>query len=341
MEDTVIDIRGLTKTYNGVKAVDGLTLRIRKGEIFGLLGPNGAGKSTTILMLLGLSEPDSGELSVLGINPTRNPIPVKQRVGYLPDDVGFYDDRSGLDNLILTARLNGMSDDEAYEKALRLLDQVGLSHAARKKAGAYSRGMRQRLGLADVLIKSPEIIILDEPTLGIDPTGVEELLGLIRNLSREQQLTVLLSSHQLHQVQQICDRVGLFVKGKLLADGTVAELSRKLFEDEPFQITAALDHVPEGLAERLTMIPGVRQLSLSPQESSFAKNPSFSGESSELQSVVLSCSSDCAPAIAQAIVDSGASLYALSRREYGLDEIYRRYFAGGEFHGAKQAEHAE
>lgn len=341
MAETVIDIQGLTKVYGGIKAVDGLTLQIRRGEIFGLLGPNGAGKSTTILLLLGLSEPDSGRISVLGINPTRDPIPVKQRVGYLPDDVGFYDDRSGLDNLVLTARLNGMPDREAREKAMGLLEQVGLSHAARKKTGAYSRGMRQRLGLADVLIKSPEIIILDEPTLGIDPTGVEELLGLIHRLSREKQLTVLLSSHQLHQVQQICDRVGLFVKGRLLADGDVPGLSRALFADDPIVITAEMDRIPPELPERLKTIPGVRQLD-APHDAEAAGDSlsALSASSRGLQKVRLSCSSDCSPDIARSVIESGASLYSLTRQEYGLDEIYRRYFAGGETHGFAKAEFA-
>ena len=152
--DTVIDIHELTKSYSETKAVDRLSLQIKRGEIFGLLGPNGAGKSTTILMLLGLSEPDSGTINVLGLNPTREPIPVKRRVGYLPDDVGFYEDRTGLENLMLTARLNRIPDSQARERALELLEQVGLTQATHKKTGAYSRGMRQRLGLADVLMKS-------------------------------------------------------------------------------------------------------------------------------------------------------------------------------------------
>ena len=128
--DTVIDIHELTKSYSETKAVDRLSLQIKRGEIFGLLGPNGAGKSTTILMLLGLSEPDSGTINVLGLNPTREPIPVKRRVGYLPDDVGFYEDRTGLENLMLTARLNRIPDSQARERALELLEQVGLTQAS-------------------------------------------------------------------------------------------------------------------------------------------------------------------------------------------------------------------
>src|SRR5690625_1252235 len=168
-------------------------------------------------MALGLSEPTSGTVTVNGIDSTNNPIDVKKIVGYLPDDVGFYHQMTGLENLIYTASLNAIDKEKATERALYLLKQVGLEDAKDKRTDKYSRGMRQRLGLADVLMKNPEIIILDEPTIGIDPEGIRELLGLIKELSVKEEITVLLSSHDLHQVQRICDRVGIFVKGKLLA----------------------------------------------------------------------------------------------------------------------------
>lgn len=231
MQSSTIEISNLTRKYGNFTAVDNLTLSIDKGEIFGLLGPNGAGKSTTILMLMGLTEPTSGTVQVCGLNPVSQPIEVKKRVGYLPEDVGFYDDLTGPENLIYTARLNGISEREAEERARRLLQRVGLGEEIEKKAGKYSRGMRQRLGLADVLIKNPEVIILDEPTLGIDPSGIRDFLGLIVSLSREEGITVLFSSHHLHQVQQVCDRVGIFVKGRLLAQGDIASLARQLFAD--------------------------------------------------------------------------------------------------------------
>ena len=204
-----------------------IRLSIRKGEIFGLLGPNGAGKSTTILMMLGLTEPTSGIVEICGINSTTHPIEVKRKIGYLPEDVGFYDDMTGLENLMYTARLNGIPDKEAKVKALELMKRVGLEDQLKKKTGKYSRGMRQRLGLADVLIKNPEIIILDEPTSGIDPAGVQEFIELIRWLSKEEGLTVLFSSHHLDQAQKVCDRVGLFSNGKILALIDMAELKEK------------------------------------------------------------------------------------------------------------------
>ena len=227
MGEQVIVLTELTKQYGKFTAVDHIRLSIRKGEIFGLLGPNGAGKSTTILMMLGLTEPTSGIVEICGINSTTHPIEVKRKIGYLPEDVGFYDDMTGLENLMYTARLNGIPDKEAKVKALELMKRVGLEDQLKKKTGKYSRGMRQRLGLADVLIKNPEIIILDEPTSGIDPAGVQEFIELIRWLSKEEGLTVLFSSHHLDQAQKVCDRVGLFSNGKILALIDMAELKEK------------------------------------------------------------------------------------------------------------------
>lgn len=232
MAQSIIEIEDLTKVYGSHTAVDHLTLTVSKGEVFALLGPNGAGKTTTILMLLGLTDPSSGSVKVCGINSTTSPIEVKKRVGYLPENVGFYDDLTGLQNLVFTARLNGFREKDAVTKAAELLKRVGLEDESGKKTGKYSRGMLQRLGLADVLIKDPEVIILDEPTLGIDPLGIRELLDLIVTLSREQGITVLFCSHNLHQVQKVCDRAGIFVNGKLLAEGDLKSLAGKLFSEE-------------------------------------------------------------------------------------------------------------
>lgn len=227
MAEEVIVLTDLTKKYGAFTAVDRICLSVAKGEVFGLLGPNGAGKSTTILMMLGLTEPTSGNVSICGIDATHNPIEVKRRIGYLPEDVGFYDDMTGVENLMYTAALNGIARGEAHSRAVRLMERVGLGEQMEKKAGKYSRGMRQRLGLADVLIKQPQIVILDEPTSGIDPAGVQEFIALIIQLSSEGQLTVLFSSHNLEQVQKVCDRVGLFNRGRLVAQIGLEELRRE------------------------------------------------------------------------------------------------------------------
>lgn len=308
MAGNVIEISALTKRYGDYTAVDNLNLSIARGEIFGLLGPNGAGKSTTILMMLGLTEPMSGSVTVCGLDATRSPIEVKRKVGYLPEDVGFYDDYTGLENLLYTAQLNGMTWDAARQRARHLLGRVGLADEEDKKAGKYSRGMRQRLGLADVLIKSPEVIILDEPTLGIDPQGVREFLKLIATLSRDEGLTVLLSSHHLHQIQEVCDRVGLFVKGTLLAVGTIGQLSQELFSNEPFMIEAGIDSASDDLQAKLGSIPGV--LSVMPESGVWR----------------IGCTRNAASDIARAVLENGATLNYLKQSQYGLDDIYHHYF---------------
>ena len=223
--EPVIWTSGLTKRYGTLTAVDDLDLEVYPGEIFGLLGQNGAGKTTTILMLLGLSEPTEGEANVMGLDPAWVPREVKRRVGYLPDAVGFYAGMTGRENLRYTARLNGLGRDEAETAIEEVLDQVGLTDRADDPVETYSRGMRQRLGIADALVKSPDLLILDEPTTSIDPLGVVEILELLRRLVHERGLAILLSSHLLTQVQSVCDRIGIFASGRLVGEGTVEELA--------------------------------------------------------------------------------------------------------------------
>jgi ABC-2 type transport system ATP-binding protein len=321
MDSPVIEFTDLTKKYGSFTAVDRLNLSIKEGEIFGLLGPNGAGKSTTILMMLGLTEPTFGSVRVCGINSTTNPVDVKKKAGYLPEDVGFYDDYTGYENLMYSARLNRIPEKEAGDKVKYLLDRVGLAEQSSKKAGKYSRGMRQRLGLADVLIKSPEVIILDEPTLGIDPKGVNEFLDLIVRLSREEKNTVLLSSHHLHQVQKICDRVGLFVGGKLIALGDIKSLSHQLFAHEPFIIEAGVYSAmnEEGSDQYFKDLTG----NITSQIGSLKGVVSVERENDIFR---ITASEDITGDIANVIVGSGLKLKSLLRKEYGLDDIYNRYF---------------
>lgn len=314
MEEKMIELENITKTYDHFTAVDQLSLSVFKGEVFGLLGPNGAGKSTTILMMLGLSEPDSGSITLCGFDPQRNPVEVKKRVGYLPENVGFYNDLTGLENLVLTARLNGHAYREAVEKAEETLRKVGIGQDAGKKTKTYSRGMRQRLGLADVLIKNPEVIILDEPTLGIDPTGIQEFLALITKLSRENGITILLSSHDLHQVQKVCDRVGLFVGGKLIALGNLDELSRQLFHTAAYRIVAEIawpgtDDLPGRLKQVVQDTPGIVHVARE-----------------ENNRYLFDCEHEMSSEIARRVVRSGGELISLMPKKYGLDEIYHRYF---------------
>jgi ABC-2 type transport system ATP-binding protein len=224
---TVIETQDLTKVYGEQTAVNRLTLTINQGEVFGFLGPNGAGKTTTLLMLLGLSEPTSGKARVCGFDPTREALKVKRVVGYLPENVGFYDDLNGIQNLLYISRLNGIPDDAARPKIEELLKQVDLGPEPKKKVGEYSRGMRQRLGIAEVLLKNPQVVFLDEPTLGLDPDGSLQMLNLIQSLSREKKITVFFSSHLLDQVQKISTRIGIMLKGTMVATGRIEDLGKE------------------------------------------------------------------------------------------------------------------
>ncbi|MCU1359913.1 MAG: transporter ATP-binding protein [Ilumatobacteraceae bacterium] len=312
--DAAIKTTSLTKRYGETTAVDSLDLEIRRGEVFGLLGPNGAGKTTTILMLLGLTEPTSGTVEVDGMVPTRDPLGVKARVGYLPDDVGFYDDLTARQNLEYTAALNRLSRDTAAERIVEVLHDVGLGDDGDRKVGSFSRGMRQRLGLADALVKHPSILILDEPTVNIDPEGVRELLALVERLRSEQGVTVLLSSHLLHQVEQVCDRIGIFVRGRLVALGTIDQLAADVADRWVFTIGASgLDHTETVLGT----VPGVRQVGR--HEGRWT----------------ITADRDVRGALQRAVLDGGGTLTHMSRDGADLDAIYHRYFR------AEGAEHIE
>lgn len=311
MENAIIELEGLTKFYGSLKAVDNLHLRINAGEIFGLLGPNGAGKTTTILMMLGLTEPSAGVARVCGFNATSDPIKVKRKVGYMPDSVGFYDNMTAFENLLYIARLNGIRVHNLHDHVKEMMELVGLGAAMHKKTSAYSRGMKQRLGLADVLIRQPEVIILDEPTLGIDPTGVKEFLHLIRQLSRQQGITVLLSSHHLHQVQQVCDRVGIFVGGRLLAEGDIRQLSQNLFSEESYMVTITVKEP----------LPDTTELESSLLTMAAIKKVTVSGATIEV-----SCTQNVTPELVRLFVGRGFDIMGVHQKEYGLEEIYQRYF---------------
>ncbi|HEY7582571.1 MAG TPA: ABC transporter ATP-binding protein [Acidimicrobiia bacterium] len=302
---TTVVTHQLTKDYGEIRVVDNLDLKLRAGEIFGLLGPNGAGKTTTILMLLGLVEPTAGSIEVLGLDPSRHPLTVKRRVGYLPDAVGFYDGMTGWENLSFTAQLNRLDNGGRIDE---LLDEVGLAEARDQKAGTYSRGMKQRLGIADALLKDPDILILDEPTTAIDPEGVAEILTMIRRLADERGVTVLLSSHLLHQVQAVCDRVAIFVRGKVVAQGAPSELASRGGgpEEVEFNTPSTDDKVRSALGQ-----------------ASFVKKL----ESARLRgNYVARIDRGSTNKLVSALVNGGVQLDGIRRTSDDLDEVYRRYF---------------
>jgi ABC-2 type transport system ATP-binding protein len=303
--DTVIETRDLTKHYGATHAVEGLNLRLHAGEVFGLLGPNGSGKTTTILMLLGLTEPTSGTVRVLGQDPARNPLQVKARVGYLPDSVGFYDELTARENLAYTARLNRIGGAEARELIESGLTRMGLREVIDRPVGSFSHGMKRRLGMADVLVKRPEIIILDEPTLGLDPQAAGEFLEMVRGLKHDG-FTVLLSSHLLHQVQAICDRVGLFRKGQMVLEGTVPELARKVLGGA-YRIQVEAQGA--GVKESLEKLPGVVKV-----------HDGAGGH------YVVEAERDLRAEVAATVQAHGSQLLGMRLEEPSLDEVYTRYF---------------
>jgi ABC-2 type transport system ATP-binding protein len=316
MSENVIEARSLTKRYNGTTVVNAVSFAVQRGEIFGLLGPNGAGKTTTILMLLGLSDISDGEARVLGHDPVRKPLAVKRRVGYLPDQVGFYDNLTAANNMRYTARLIGLGPQEREDKIKAALAHVGLADVADKRVGTFSRGMRQRLGLAEILMKDAQIAVLDEPTSGLDPQATIELLDIIRNL-KHHDVSVLLSSHLLERVQSVCDRVALFNEGNIVLMGTVPELGRQVLGGG-FRVEVEAEG--QGLVERLAAVPGVQKVE--------AVGP---------HRLRLLAERDVRPEAAAAVVGAGGRLLRLSVEEPSLEAIYTRYFHDiheGERHAA-------
>lgn len=308
--------RRLSKRYGDLVAVDNLDLEVHAGEIFGLLGQNGAGKTTTILMLLGLTEPSAGAARVVGLDPSRKPLEVKRRVGYLPDNVGFYDGMTGRENLRYTARLNGLTGPEAERRISEVVEQVGMSGRVDSRTDTYSRGMLQRIGIADALVKSPSVLILDEPTTAIDPIGVVEILDMLRDLVREHNLAVLLSSHLLTQVQSVCDRVGIFAAGKMIGVGTVPELAER-FGDGSARIEVGFEGLEKGTldatATMLQSVAGVTEVHAPTRPSE--------------PFVVMAKPASGATAVREAVLALAASrgmrLSSIREEQASLEEIYR------------------
>ena len=304
----VVQTKDLSKRYREKLAVNSLNLTIEEGEVFGFLGPNGAGKTTTILMLLGLTEPTSGQVSVCGFNPTRESLEVKRRVGYLPENPGFYDDITAKENLLYMARLNRIPEEQARKRTAEVLEQVGLADDGRRLVKEFSRGMKQRLGIAEVLVKNPIAIILDEPTLGIDPDGAIRILEMIKALNREHGLTVMLSSHQLQQVQEICSRVGIIVKGKMIVQGEMDTLGKSILKGRQWNFLLEVSGAIEGFDRDLQNIPGIDEIEKRPH------------------GWFLRCTSDVRPAVVSAVARKGLQLLQLRSEDPTLEEIYLKYF---------------
>ena len=303
----VVETQELTKKYDGTTVVDHLNLHVAENEVFGLLGPNGAGKTTTILMLLGLTEPASGSARVFGFDSTREPLKVKRLAGYLPEKVGFYDNLTARENLRFIAWLNNISDAESHQQIEQILEAVGIADMADTAVGKFSRGMKQRLGIADVLVKKPRVAFLDEPTAGLDPEGINQILDLITSLPQTG-TTVVLSSHRLYEVQRVCHSIGILSKGKMVVEGSLDALGREALAEGRYRIEVETEEPGEKLLEVIRGMKGV------------------TGVEVKENVLLISTDADLRREVSKAIVQNNYPLIQMKIQEFSLDDIYMKYF---------------
>jgi ABC-2 type transport system ATP-binding protein len=303
----VVKTEDLTKEYDGVTVVDHLNLEVAENEVFGLLGPNGAGKTTTILMLMGLTEPASGTAKIYGFDSTREPLKVKRLAGYLPEKVGFYDTLTARENLRFIAELNNIGYAESGPLIEQVLKSVGLGDVGDKTSNKFSRGMKQRLGIADVLVKKPKVAFLDEPTAGLDPEGINQILDLIANLPKTG-TTVVFSSHRLYEVQRVCHSIGILSKGKMVVQGNLDELGRDALAEGRFRIEVETAEPSPQLIKVIKKIKGVSKVEAKGNVLHITTNADLRAE------------------ISKAVVQSGVALTQVKIEEFSLDDIYMKYF---------------
>ncbi|WP_135821625.1 ABC transporter ATP-binding protein [Halostella litorea] len=296
---TAIETDGLTKRFGDLVAVDDVSLTVEEGEVFGFLGPNGAGKSTTINMLLDFVRPTEGTATVLGHDAQSESQRVHERVGVLPEGFDLYGRLTGRKHVRFTMRAKGVDGDPDA-----ILDRVGLAEAADRPAGGYSKGMRQRLAFGMALVDDPDLLIMDEPSSGLDPTGINEMQELVR-AEAERGTTVFFSSHILEHVEEVCDRVGVMSDGELVAVGTLAELNDRFGGDARLDLT--LDPIPERAVERLPDLDGV------------------SGVDRDGSVVSVRCTDPAAKAAAiNRIEDAGATVRDIDVEDHDIDELFAR-----------------
>jgi ABC-2 type transport system ATP-binding protein len=253
-----VEAEGLSKRYGSFVALESLTFSLKAGEVLGVLGPNGAGKTTAIRVLTTILGPSGGRFSVAGVPHTR-PSEIRRVVGVLPESAGYPARQTGEEYLRYFARLYGHSRAGARALAQELLTQVRLFDRRHSLIAGYSRGMRQRLGIARALVNDPQVVFLDEPTLGLDPAGQRQVLGLVRRITTERGATVLLSTHLLAEVEEVCSRVIILNRGRLAADGTVSEIARRAAAPRSARLRVAAEHVERARAA-LARSPGIERV---------------------------------------------------------------------------------
>lgn len=295
-----IEVNGLTKSYNHFTAVNNISFNVEKGEIFGFLGPNGAGKTTTIKAMLDLIHADAGTIKINGIAIKTHSKEAKKYVGYMPEKVAFYDNLTALQNLLFYAEIT----NTAREDCVRLIDEFGLGDAGKKRVGKFSKGMIQRLGMARTILGTPSILILDEPSGGLDPRGVVLIRDKILDMKKKG-TTIFVSSHILSEIQEICDRVAIINKGVLVAQDTVEGLSKKL-NLKP-QITVIVDKVSASMEEAVRRLPGVDSVEV------------------KGNTIDIVCDGAMKAKVILAITNTGGNIQNLQTKEPSLEDVFMRY----------------
>ncbi len=306
----MIEVRDLTKTFGAVEAVRGISFRVEAGEIVGFLGPNGAGKTTTMRILAGIFPPTSGEVRIAGRNPARDPLACRRAVGYFPEYAPFYPDLRVAGYLRFVARMKRLPRAERPRAVAQVLAWCGLEGVARRRVGTLSKGYRQRVGLAQALCGNPPILILDEPTIGLDPEQVVEIRDLVRALGGSR--TIFFSSHILSEVEALCERVIVVARGRLVGEGTARELSERVGRRQ--RVVLRVDGPAEAVAAALAALPGVERVAR------------------EAAAFVLeaAASADVARAAGEAMAARGWTIRELREETPDLEQIFLHLVRDGE-----------
>jgi ABC-2 type transport system ATP-binding protein len=308
MTEYIVETSKLTKMYGDFTAVNELDLEVEKGEIFGFLGPNGAGKTTTVLMLMGLSVPTSGTAVVGGFDIVEQSREVRTVASILPEYSSLYGDLTAFENLDYIGQLNDMPKEERENRIHDLLEIVDMSEWSDSKYESFSRGMKQRVGIASTMMKNPKIVFLDEPTLGLDPIGTLDIRKLILSLREEQGLTVVLTSHLLHEVQMTCDRIGILNRGKLVLKETMRNLNQTMTGGEDRRVEFRLTEVTPDLIRDLESLEGVKSVTQN-GDSLYVYN----GVESDAE-------------VSRTITRHGSTILMMKPKEYTLEEIFMKYY---------------
>ncbi len=301
----MIETDGLTKKFKDFTAVDHIKLEVKKGDIFGFLGPNGAGKTTTIRMLTTILTPSSGTAVVCGHDILKEPISVRSKIGLMPESPGFYQNMSGFDILMFYSEFYGIPKAERKRKATELMEMMGLTDFMKKKIKTYSHGMRKRVALAQALLNDPELLILDEPTGGLDPRGTHSFRMMIKDL-RDKGMTIFLSSHILPEVQQLCNKVGIINKGNIVAVDTIENLTSKIVAKGNRNVFVTGEGITQPMLGEIQNLQGV--LSIQPYETGV--------------NFIVDTQVDVAPEINRIMVLGGARIRSIYLSEPSLEEVF-------------------